>query len=60
MPDYGHDIEFGCFLIPDASDSEAVLETARLTDRDRPPARRSSTPFWLWARICSSTSTTRR
>jgi alkanesulfonate monooxygenase SsuD/methylene tetrahydromethanopterin reductase-like flavin-dependent oxidoreductase (luciferase family) len=33
MPDYGHDIEFGYFLIPDASDSEGVLETARLTDR---------------------------
>ena len=33
MPDYGHDIEFGYFLIPDASDPKGVLETARLTDR---------------------------
>ena len=33
MPDYGHDIEFGYFLIPDASDPQGVLETARFTDR---------------------------
>lgn len=33
MPDYGHDIEFGYFLIPDADDPGAVLDTARLADR---------------------------
>jgi alkanesulfonate monooxygenase SsuD/methylene tetrahydromethanopterin reductase-like flavin-dependent oxidoreductase (luciferase family) len=33
MPDYGHEIEFGYFLIPDADDPEGVLETARLADR---------------------------
>jgi alkanesulfonate monooxygenase SsuD/methylene tetrahydromethanopterin reductase-like flavin-dependent oxidoreductase (luciferase family) len=33
MPDYGHDIEFGDFLIPDAGDPGAVLETARLAER---------------------------
>jgi hypothetical protein len=30
MPDYGHDIRFGYFLIPDASDPRVVLETALL------------------------------
>ena len=33
MPDYGHQIEFGYFLVPDAGDPEGVLETARLADR---------------------------
>jgi alkanesulfonate monooxygenase SsuD/methylene tetrahydromethanopterin reductase-like flavin-dependent oxidoreductase (luciferase family) len=33
MPDYGHPLEFGYFLVPDADDPEAVLETARLADR---------------------------
>ena len=33
MPDYGHEIEFGYFLTPDAGDPEGVLETARLADR---------------------------
>jgi alkanesulfonate monooxygenase SsuD/methylene tetrahydromethanopterin reductase-like flavin-dependent oxidoreductase (luciferase family) len=33
MPDYGHEIEFGYFLVPDAGDPEGVLETARLADR---------------------------
>jgi alkanesulfonate monooxygenase SsuD/methylene tetrahydromethanopterin reductase-like flavin-dependent oxidoreductase (luciferase family) len=32
MPDYGHSIEFGYFLIPDAGDPEGVLQTARLAD----------------------------
>jgi alkanesulfonate monooxygenase SsuD/methylene tetrahydromethanopterin reductase-like flavin-dependent oxidoreductase (luciferase family) len=32
MPDYGHEIEFGYFLIPDGDDPEGVLETARLAD----------------------------
>jgi hypothetical protein len=33
MTDYGHDLEFGYFLIPDAGDPLGVLETARLADR---------------------------
>ncbi|OLE36261.1 MAG: hypothetical protein AUG48_08000 [Actinobacteria bacterium 13_1_20CM_3_68_9] len=33
MPDYGHELEFGYFLVPDAGDPEGVLETARLADR---------------------------
>ena len=33
MTDYGHEIEFGYFLVPDAGDPEGVLETARLADR---------------------------
>ena len=33
MPDYGHEVEFAYFLIPDAGDPEGVLETARLADR---------------------------
>jgi alkanesulfonate monooxygenase SsuD/methylene tetrahydromethanopterin reductase-like flavin-dependent oxidoreductase (luciferase family) len=33
MPDYGHDIEFGYFLMPDASDPEGIVETAVLADR---------------------------
>ena len=33
MPDYGHNIEFGYFLVPDASDPDSVVETAVLADR---------------------------
>jgi alkanesulfonate monooxygenase SsuD/methylene tetrahydromethanopterin reductase-like flavin-dependent oxidoreductase (luciferase family) len=33
VPDYGHPLEFGYFLIPDAGDPQGVLETARLADR---------------------------
>ena len=33
MPDYGHDIEFGYFLVPDAGDPDGVLEWASLADR---------------------------
>src|SRR5919107_5369511 len=33
MPDYGHHIEFGYFLVPDADDPDGVLDTARLADR---------------------------
>jgi alkanesulfonate monooxygenase SsuD/methylene tetrahydromethanopterin reductase-like flavin-dependent oxidoreductase (luciferase family) len=30
--DYGHPLEFGYFLVPDAGDPQAVLRTARLAD----------------------------
>ena len=33
MPDYGHDIQFGYFLVPDASDPKGVVETAVLADQ---------------------------
>src|SRR5882724_9021626 len=33
MADYGHELEFGYFLTPDAGDPHGVLETARLADR---------------------------
>ncbi|HWF54660.1 MAG TPA: LLM class flavin-dependent oxidoreductase [Solirubrobacteraceae bacterium] len=33
MTDYGHELEFGYFLVPEASDPSGVLETARLADR---------------------------
>jgi hypothetical protein len=32
MADYGHPMELGYFLTPDASDPDGVLETARLAD----------------------------
>jgi alkanesulfonate monooxygenase SsuD/methylene tetrahydromethanopterin reductase-like flavin-dependent oxidoreductase (luciferase family) len=32
MADYGHKLEFGYFLVPDATDPRGVLETARLAD----------------------------
>ena len=32
MPDYGHDLKFGYFLIPDSGDPSGVLATARLID----------------------------
>jgi Luciferase-like monooxygenase len=33
MTDYGHELEFGCSLIPEAGDPHGVPETARLADR---------------------------
>jgi alkanesulfonate monooxygenase SsuD/methylene tetrahydromethanopterin reductase-like flavin-dependent oxidoreductase (luciferase family) len=33
MPDYGHEIEFGYFLSPDAGDPQGLLQTARLADQ---------------------------
>jgi alkanesulfonate monooxygenase SsuD/methylene tetrahydromethanopterin reductase-like flavin-dependent oxidoreductase (luciferase family) len=33
MPDYGHELEFGYFLVPDACDPGGVLETAKLADQ---------------------------
>jgi hypothetical protein len=34
MPDYGHEVEFGYFLVPDAADPDEVLETAVLRIRE--------------------------
>lgn len=33
MPDYGNEIRFGYFLVPDASAAEGILETAATLDR---------------------------
>jgi alkanesulfonate monooxygenase SsuD/methylene tetrahydromethanopterin reductase-like flavin-dependent oxidoreductase (luciferase family)/hemerythrin-like domain-containing protein len=33
MPDYGHDLLFGCFLPPVADRADAVVDLARLADR---------------------------
>lgn len=33
MTDYGHALEFGYFLTPDAGDSDGILELARFADR---------------------------
>lgn len=33
MTDYGHELQFGYFLTPDANDPQGVLETARLADQ---------------------------
>jgi hypothetical protein len=51
MPDYGHDIEFGYFLIPDAGDPQGVLEAARLADRigyDLSGSRTIPTSAGIW------------
>jgi alkanesulfonate monooxygenase SsuD/methylene tetrahydromethanopterin reductase-like flavin-dependent oxidoreductase (luciferase family) len=64
MPDYGHDIQFGYFLIPDASDPQGVLETARLTEslgfdllavQDHPYQRRHLDTLSLLAVILGQT-----
>ena len=64
MPDYGHDIQFGYFLSPDAADAQAVLETARLTDelgydllgvQDHPYQRRHLDALALLGVILAST-----
>src|SRR6202165_3851788 len=33
MTDYGHELEFGYFLVPEAGNANGVLEAARLADR---------------------------
>ena len=33
MSDFGHHLEFGYFLVPDADDPDGVLEPARLAGR---------------------------
>jgi hypothetical protein len=35
MPDYGHELEFGYFLTPEAADPAGVLATTRLLDGRR-------------------------
>ena len=68
MPDYGHDIEFGYFLVPDAGDPEGVVETAVLVDRlgydllgvqDHPYQRRHLDTLSLLAFILARTERVR-
>ena len=68
MPDYGHDIEFGYFLVPDAGDPEGVVETAVLVDRlgydllgvqDHPYQRRHLDTLSLLAFILARTQRVR-
>ena len=66
--DYGHPIEFGDFLLPDAGDPRGVLETARLLDelgydliavQDRPYQPRHLDTTSLLAAILAQTTTVR-
>ena len=66
--DYGHALEFGYFLTPDAGDPAGVLETARLVDRlgydllavqDHPYQRRHLDTSSLLATILAQTTTVR-
>jgi alkanesulfonate monooxygenase SsuD/methylene tetrahydromethanopterin reductase-like flavin-dependent oxidoreductase (luciferase family) len=68
MPDYGHDVEFGYFLVPDADDSEGVVETAVLADKlgydllgvqDHPYQRRHLDTLSLLAFILARTERVR-
>ena len=66
--DYGHSLEFGYFLIPDAGDPRGVLETARLLDelgydliavQDHPYQPRHLDTMSLLAAILAQTTTVR-
>ena len=66
--DYGHSLEFGYFLTPDAGDPAGVLETARLLDdlgydligvQDHPYQRRFLDTSSLLAAILAQTATVR-
>ena len=66
--DYGHPLEFGYFLVPDAGDPLGVLETARLADgldydllgvQDHPYQPRHLDTFSLLAAILAQTTTVR-
>jgi alkanesulfonate monooxygenase SsuD/methylene tetrahydromethanopterin reductase-like flavin-dependent oxidoreductase (luciferase family) len=66
--DYGHSLEFGYFLVPDASDPQGVLETALLVDRlgydligvqEHPYQPRHLDTFSLLAAILVQTETVR-
>jgi alkanesulfonate monooxygenase SsuD/methylene tetrahydromethanopterin reductase-like flavin-dependent oxidoreductase (luciferase family) len=66
--DYGHPLEFGYFLVADAGDPEAVLETARLVDdlgydglgvQDRPYQSRHPDTLSLLATILAETRSVR-
>src|SRR5690349_10664977 len=66
--DYGHDLEFGTFLTPDAGRPGGVVERARLTERagldvvtvqDHPYQPRFLDAFTLLTWIAASTSRVR-
>lgn len=64
MPDYGNDIRFGYFLVPDASAAQGILDTAAVLDRvgfdlvgvqDHPYQRRFLDAWTLLSAIASRT-----
>jgi alkanesulfonate monooxygenase SsuD/methylene tetrahydromethanopterin reductase-like flavin-dependent oxidoreductase (luciferase family) len=66
--DYGHPLEFGYFLVPDAGDPLGVIETVRLVDglgydllgvQDHPYQPRHLDTFSLLAAILAQTSSVR-
>jgi alkanesulfonate monooxygenase SsuD/methylene tetrahydromethanopterin reductase-like flavin-dependent oxidoreductase (luciferase family) len=66
--DYGHTLEFGYFLVPDAGDPLGVIETARLADalgfdllgvQDHPYQPRHLDTFSLLAAILAQTAAVR-
>jgi len=68
MPDYGHDVEFGYFLEPNAADPAALLRTAQLLDelgydligvQDHPYQRRHLDTWSLLAVILGRTERVR-
>jgi alkanesulfonate monooxygenase SsuD/methylene tetrahydromethanopterin reductase-like flavin-dependent oxidoreductase (luciferase family) len=68
MPDYGHDLQFGTFLTPDAAAPDRVVELALLTEaaglelatiQDHPYQKRFLDAWALIATILGKTSTLR-
>jgi alkanesulfonate monooxygenase SsuD/methylene tetrahydromethanopterin reductase-like flavin-dependent oxidoreductase (luciferase family) len=67
MPaDYGHDLEFGVFITPDAGQADAVIELARLADasglelvtfQDHPYQRRFLDAWTLLSFVAAETTT---
>ena len=65
MPDYGRDLTFGIFPVPNAADLETTFEAVRVADengldligvQDHPYQRRYVDTFALLAAIASRTS----
>jgi alkanesulfonate monooxygenase SsuD/methylene tetrahydromethanopterin reductase-like flavin-dependent oxidoreductase (luciferase family) len=68
MPDYGHDLQFGVFITPDAEQAGAVVELARLADaagldlvtfQDHPYQRRFLDAWTLLSVVAAQTTTVR-
>ena len=68
MPDYGHDLQFGVFITPDAAQSQAVVELSRLADvsgldlvsyQDHPYQRRFLDSWTLLSVVAAQTTNVR-
>ncbi|HYI20624.1 MAG TPA: LLM class flavin-dependent oxidoreductase [Solirubrobacteraceae bacterium] len=68
MPDYGHDLQFGVFITPDAEQAPAVVELARLADaagldlvtfQDHPYQRRFLDAWTLLSVVAAQTTSVR-